>query len=107
VKKFPHLVQMHRALEKDGLVCVSLDRNEEELKSQDRVLGFLTRQGATFPNYILKDSESNRDALLTKYGLENSPAYALFDRSGKHVRLPEDVSDEELEQKLKELLAAK
>jgi hypothetical protein len=107
VKKFPHLVQMHREFAKDGLVVISLDRSEAELSAQDRVLAFLTRQGATFPNYILKDTEENREALLAKYAIEISPAVALFDRAGKHVRVPDDVSDEELERTVKELLAAK
>jgi hypothetical protein len=107
VKKFPHLVQMHRELAKDGLVAVSLNVMESELKSQDRVLDFLKRQGAAFPNYILKDTEENRDAFLTKYKLEFTPAVILFDRTGARVRLPDDVGDEELEKTVKELLAAK
>jgi hypothetical protein len=98
---------MHDKFAKDGLVVVSLDRSEAELEARDRVLAFLTRQGATFPNYILKDTEENRESLLAKYAIENSPAFALFDRTGKHVRLPDDVSDEELERTVKELLAAK
>jgi thioredoxin-related protein len=107
VKKFPHLVQMHREFAKDGLVAVSLDVNQAELKFKDRVLAFLTRQEATFPNYILKDTDENTDALLTKYNLEATPAIVLFDRAGQRVRLPDDVSDEELERTVKELLAAK
>lgn len=98
---------MHREFAKDGLVVVSLDVQQSELKSQDRVLAFLTRQEATFPNYILNDTEENREALLAKYAIESSPAVALFDRAGKQVRLPDDVSDEELERTVKELLAAK
>jgi thioredoxin-related protein len=107
VKKFPHLVQMHREFAKDGLVAVSLDVNQAELKFQDRVLAFLTRQEATFPNYILKDTDENTDALLAKYNLEATPAIVLLDRAGQRVRLPDDVSDEELERTVKELLAAK
>lgn len=98
---------MHQEFAKDGLVVVSLDRSEAELEAQDRVLAFLTRQGVAFPNYILKDTEENREALFTKYGIESSPAVALFDRTGKHVRVPDDASDEELERIVKEQLAAK
>jgi hypothetical protein len=98
---------MHNEFAKDGLVAVSLNVMESELKSQDRVLEFLKRQGAAFPNFILKDSEENRDEFLTRYKLEFTPAIILFDRAGQRVRLPEDASDEELERTVKELLAAK
>jgi len=98
---------MHRELAKDGLVCVSLDVNSAELKSKDKVLAFLTRQGAAFPNYILNDSDENFAAFLTKYSLEATPAVLLFDRTGKRVRVSEEASDKELERTVKELLAAK
>jgi hypothetical protein len=107
VKKFPHLVQMHNEFAKDGLVAVSLNVMESELKSQDKVLAFLKRQGAAFPNFILKDTEENRDAFLTKFNLEATPAILLFDRAGQRVRLADDTSDAELERTVKELLGAK
>ena len=98
---------MHQQFAKDGLVAVSLDVNQSELKFQDRVLAFLTRQEATFPNYILKDTDENAGAMLAKYNLEITPAVALFDRTGQQVRLPDDAGDEELERTVKELLAKK
>jgi hypothetical protein len=107
VKKFPHLVQMHRDLSKDGLVCVSLDVNPSELKSQDRVLAFLTKQNAAFPNYILKDTDENTEAFLTKYNLVATPAILLFDRAGQRVPVPEDAGDDEVLRIVKEQLGAK
>ena len=107
MKKFPHLVQMHNTFAKDGLVCVSLDVNTDELESMDRVLAFLKRQGATFPNFILRDTEANLESFTTKYALEFTPAVLLFDRDGKRVRVPEDANNEELERIVKETLGVK
>jgi hypothetical protein len=107
VEKFPHLVQLHRKFAEKGLVCVSVDVFEDELKDQPRVVEFLKRQGADFPNFILKDTEANRDAWLAKYGIEHTPAVVLFDRSGKRVRVPEKFSPAEMEELVKDLLAAR
>jgi hypothetical protein len=107
VKKFPHLVQMHREHAQDGLVCMSLDVSEDELTSQNKVLDFLKKQGAAFPNFILKDDEKARDEFLDKYNLNITPAVLLFDRSGKRVNVPDGASQEELERLVKDLLAAK
>ena len=53
VKKFPQLVNHHKAMGKDGLVCMSLNVEPEELKKQDKVLEFLKKQEADFPNFIV------------------------------------------------------
>lgn len=107
MKKFPHLVQMHRTHAPDGLVCMSLDRSEEELAIQGKVLDFLKKQGADFPNFILKDSDADRDEFLKKYDAENSPAVILFDRAGNRVPVPDGAKDEEVEKLVRDLLAAK
>ena len=107
VKKFPHLVELHKKYGPDGLVCVTVDRLADELKRQDKGREFLKKQGAAFPNYILKDAEDAVDGWLTKHGLDPQPAVGLWDRAGKRVKLSDDPTDEEVEAAIRKALAEK
>ena len=108
VKKFPQLVNHHKALGKDGLVCMSLNVEPEELKKQDKVLEFLKKQEADFPNFIVKDDEKNRDKWQEKYDANGTPSYVVFDRTGKFVPVPDEIKTEsDMKQFLQKLLEAK
>jgi len=105
-KKFPHLVQLHKDLAKDGLVCISLSVDLEE--NVEGALEFLKKQGATFPNYILWDNDDNKDALEKKFEHTAPPIFHVFDRTGKKVRTWEGaIKEDEIDQLIKELLKQK
>jgi thiol-disulfide isomerase/thioredoxin len=106
VKKFPHLVDLHKNHSAAGLVCVSVNVFPEELTRKDKVLDFLTKQGASFPNYILKD-DANADRWQKDHGVEFTPWLILFDRAGKPVPVPEKATPAEVEELVKTALAAK
>lgn len=106
VKKFPHLVDLHKKHAGSGLVCVSVNVFPEELTRKEKVLDFLTKQGASFPNYILKD-DANADQWQKDRGVEFTPWLMLFDKAGKPVAVPEKATPTEVEELVKAALAAK
>lgn len=96
---------MHRKYAPDGLVCVSTDMMPDELTSQERIVGFLRKVNATFPNYIFRDSQANADMWTTKYGIEYTPAVLIFDRQGNRVGIPTDAEHEQIEMTIRRLLS--
>ena len=60
-------MQLHRKYAGDGLVVMSLNIEQSEWEQKDKVLNFLTKQEATFPNYIFKDRPQKVDDWLEKY----------------------------------------
>src|SRR5262245_44243217 len=57
VKKFPHLVELHKKYAEKGLVCVSVSMDEygDDGDSREKVQKFLKEKGATFPNFLFRD----------------------------------------------------
>lgn len=106
VKKFPKLVALHAKYADKGLVCVSVNVFPEELTRKDKVIDFLTKQGAAFPNYILKD-DANADKWQQDRGVEFTPWLILIDRAGKAVNLPEKATPEDVDAAVAKALAAK
>jgi hypothetical protein len=109
VKKFPHLVQMHRTFASQGLVCMSVDALDTGEKDFPKVLEFLKDKGASFPNFILKDDKPSPE-LAEKYPTEPTPLIMLFNREGKRVKILEedrDLEDANVEAEVKKLLAEK
>ncbi len=105
-KKFPHLVQLHKDLAKEGLVCISLSVDLEE--NLDGALGFLKKQGATFPNYILWDSETEKDLLEKKFEHTAPPIFHVYDRTGKRIKTWEGgIKENEIDELVHELLKKK
>lgn len=97
---------MHKELAKDGLVVLSLSIDEEE--NEKAALTFLTKVKATFPNYVLHDSDEARDALEKKIAHKVPPVVHVFDRSGKKVKTIEDeLKTDEFDKFIQELLKAK
>lgn len=89
MKEFPNLVNLHKKHAARGLVCMSLScdyagiRNKPPEFYKERVLKFLTKQGATFEN-ILANVPS--DELFDKMQLSSIPAVYVFGRDGKLVK---------------------
>jgi thiol-disulfide isomerase/thioredoxin len=89
MKEFPNLVNLHKKHAGQGLVCMSLSCDYAGIKSKppefykERVLRFLTKQGATFEN-ILANVPS--DELFDKMQLSSIPAVYVFGRDGKLVK---------------------
>jgi hypothetical protein len=67
---------MQRDYGKDGLVCVSV--SVDEVKQQEPVLGFLKKQGATFPNFLLDEEAA---FWQDKWDFAAPPAVFVFDRN--------------------------
>ena len=106
-EKMPQFVELHRELGPEGLVCMTLDVYEEELKSKDKVLDFLKQKGADTLNFIVRDEVAKRDVWQRKYDADATPAYVAFDRSGKNVRPPEPSDKASMTRFLKKLLDEK
>lgn len=89
MKEFPHLVRLHKQYGGKGLVCMSMACDYVGAKSKppeyykERVLKFLTRQGATFQNIL---SNVPSDDLLEQMQLAAIPAVYVFGRDGKLVK---------------------
>ena len=107
VKKFHQFVELHRELQAEGLVCLSLDIELAELKKKAEVLDFLKEKGADTPNFIVKDQGRNVDDWLELRKCRMTPTYLVFDRRGEQVRPPEPADKENMTRFLKKLLAEK
>jgi thiol-disulfide isomerase/thioredoxin len=107
VKKFPHLVEMHKKYGPKGLICVTLDPVDTDPKDKAKVEKFLTEKGAAFPNYIVDDSEENWKKWNPKYPTNVTPTVILFNRKGERVAVIEEPEDEKVEKEVEKLLAEK
>jgi thiol-disulfide isomerase/thioredoxin len=102
-KKFPHLVKLHKELAKEGLVCISLSVDLDD--NFNGALEFLKKQGATFPNYILWDTEENKDTLEKSFNHTAPPIIHVFDRGGKRVQTWEGkIEEDKIDMLIKNLL---
>jgi thiol-disulfide isomerase/thioredoxin len=114
VKKFPHLVEMHKKYADKGLVCVGLSMDKygdpDEYK-QDKVLKFLKDKKAEFPNFILADPKKDEEGYMKLLGdFSAIPYMVVFDRAGKKVWSSDQkpkLDDEQLEKLIEDELAKK
>jgi thiol-disulfide isomerase/thioredoxin len=86
MREFPHLVEMHRQYASEGLACFSVcipQSDKEPLKDKPKALEFLTRQNATFANFLL---ENGWRVCNDRWNIENVPATFVFDREGRRVK---------------------
>ena len=104
VKKFPQFVELHHKYADAGLACVSVDLMPGEVADQAKVLAFLSVQKARFPNFILSDDPSKVDDWADRMDAIPTPAYLLFDRSGKRVALDKEATAEDVESVVRQLL---
>jgi hypothetical protein len=104
LKKFPHLVQMHRELGPQGLVIMSVSTDAAEDSPQ--VLDFLKQRGAAFPNFLLDDTEENVRQWRDRYPTEPQPMMWIYNRAGQRVVQDEGkMKSPEVDAKIKQLLA--
>jgi thiol-disulfide isomerase/thioredoxin len=95
VKKFPGLVRLHQKYAKDGFVAVSVSvDNPDDPRARARAEEFLRKQGAAFPNWLLK---ARPEEWQKKLKSETVPVIFVFDRRNRLVKkLPvlDDKGDE-------------
>jgi hypothetical protein len=97
---------MHKELAKDGLVCISMSVDEPD--NAKAALEFLKKMEATFPNYILDDTDEAKDMLNKTLPNSVPPIIHVFDRDGKKVKTWEGNDKEgEVDKFVKELLQKK
>lgn len=80
-KEFPHLVELHQKLGKEGVACISVSIDEDS--DRDAALAFLRKQGATFANYLLTDDP---EVASERWKIKSIPAVFVYDREGKMVK---------------------
>ena len=113
VKKFPHLVAMHRKYADRGLVCVSVSLDKlgaADEYSKDKVLAFLKGQGAAFPNFVATDPVADEKPLAATFGPDHQllPYLVIFDKAGRRAWNSSDgpkLTDEQLDKKVEDLLS--
>ncbi|MBN9520505.1 redoxin family protein [bacterium] len=112
VKKFPHLVEMHKKHAAKGLVCVSVDMGRLGNFDGAKSLEFLKKQAATFPNFAAADPDKDGDALEKAFGEDFRllPYMVIYDRGGRPVwnsaaKENLDATPAQVEAKVVELLA--
>jgi hypothetical protein len=107
VKKFPHLVQMHRDFADAGLSVLSMNDTDTSSSQMKKVREFLKEKGATFPNFVIRDTPESWEKWNGKYPGNVTPAVIFFDRQGNRVKVMEGPTDEEVEAEARRLLAQK
>jgi peroxiredoxin len=81
MEEFPHLVEMQKKYKKDGLASVSVSVDDpSDPQTKEKVLKFLRKQNADFPNLILDEKP---EVWQKKFGIEGPPCVFVFDRTGK------------------------
>lgn len=85
MREFPNLVKLQAALP-DDVVCVSFSCDYVGIKSkppefyEERVLKFLTKQKATFKNFL---STTEADTAYEEMGINSIPAVFVYGPDGK------------------------
>ncbi len=103
----PHLVEMHHKYAADGLVCMTVDKEDADPGDRANALKFLQEKGAAFPNFLLKDTEANEKKWDEKYPTYATPLIVLFNRKGEKVQVYDKPDDDEIEAQVRKLLAEK
>lgn len=79
-KAFPHLLDLQRRYEKDGLVCLSLTVDPADKRAG--ALKFLQKENATIANYWLDEKEA---VWQDRFDIGGPPAVFVFDRQGRRA----------------------
>jgi len=98
---------MHKKYGSHGLVCLTVNAVDTDPKDLEKVEKFLTEQGATFPNFILDDTEENWKKWNDRYPTNVTPTVILFNRKGERVKVNDDPNPTEVEADVEKLLAEK
>ena len=115
VKKFPHFVSMHKKYADKGLVCISVGMEKLTQSSyakggKERVLDYLKKQEAAFPNFIVLEPEKDEVSLTKRLGngYRLIPLMIVFDKAGRKVWNSDDgpaMTDAQLDKMVEDLLA--
>jgi thiol-disulfide isomerase/thioredoxin len=111
VKKFPHVVELHKKYKDKGLACVSVSMDKEGPKKaydKEKVLKFLKDQDAAFANFIIDDPDADEKVLNERFGKEGGiPFMAVFGKDGKRVWHSEQtkLKDDEIAKLIEDELA--
>ncbi len=86
MRDFHHLVELYQLEDRQKVVCMSLNIDNQGLESIDRivprVLPFLEKQKATFDNILMTD---DADQVYRALGLVGIPAVLIYDQQGRLV----------------------
>src|SRR5437879_2501079 len=90
VKRFPHLVEMHKKYADKGLVCVSVSMDllfPKEGYRHEQILDVLRKQGAAFPNFIALEPNDDEKAIAARFGeyYRNIPYLVILDKAGRRI----------------------
>jgi thiol-disulfide isomerase/thioredoxin len=113
VKKFPHLVELHKKYSEQGLVCMSLSLDKlgpEDSYKPEAVVKFLKDKGAEFPNYVIAEPKKDEEGLLKLLGEYSAiPYMAMYDRLGRRIWSSDEkkLTDEQLNKLIEEKLSEK
>ncbi len=86
-EKFPHMVELHHKLKEKGVVFMSLSVDEADAEKD--ALAFLKDKKATFGNFLLVDTQKNKDAAEDKFATLSPPIVHVYGRDGKKVKTME------------------
>lgn len=86
-EKFPHMVELHNKLKDQGVVFISL--SVDEPADIANALEFLKAKKAFFPNYLLDDTDKNKEAWEEKFATQSPPIVHIYDRTGVKVKTME------------------
>lgn len=87
IKGFPETVALSRKYADKGLVVISLSFDDpEDEDTPAKVLKFLKKQEATFPNYISREDLEQGGAESFDIEGGSLPHYKLYDRTGKLLK---------------------
>jgi len=83
-------------------------KEQEDAQTRGRVVAFLTRVGATFPNFLLAEEQ---EVWQDKFGALSPPVVFVFDRKGRRAaKFDPDKTKftyEDVEKLVRELLREK
>ncbi len=86
-EKFPHMVELHHKLKEKGVVFMSL--SVDDPADLNNALGFLKEKKAAFPNFLLDDTQKNKDDAEDKFATLSPPIVHVYGRDGKKVKTME------------------
>jgi thiol-disulfide isomerase/thioredoxin len=88
MKEFPHLVELHKKHNKDGVTCISMSVDDRDDQPDGRDLEadlkkFLTKQNATFENFLIAEKPA---VWSNAWKFQVVPAVRVYGRDGKLAR---------------------
>jgi hypothetical protein len=95
---------MRQKFSREEVVCISVSL--DSVADKDKALGFLTKQKAEFPNYLL---DEDSDVWQAKWDVSGPPIVFVFDRQGRRAAKFVTNADrpytyKDIEERVKELL---